>query len=84
MHFSDLCSRIEDWSWCSVVRVSVAKDEPLERVLKRLKKICDNEGMLGKIRHAKFYEKPSDRRRKAAKKRMKNIKMAVRARGLGR
>lgn len=67
-----------------MVRVSVARDEPLERALKRLKKICDNEGMLGKIRHAKFYEKPSDRRRKAAKKRMKTIKMAERARGLAR
>ena len=67
-----------------VVRVSVAKDEPLEKALKRLKKICDNEGMLGKIRHAARYEKPSDRRRKDAKKRLKNIKMAERARGLTR
>ena len=67
-----------------MVRVSVAKDEPLERALKRLKKICDNEGMLGRIRHAKYYEKPSDRRRKDAKKRLKNIKMAERSRGLAR
>ena len=67
-----------------MVRVTLAKDEPLEKALKRLKKICDNEGMLGKIRHAKYYEKPSDRRRKAAKKRLKNIKMAVRSRGLSR
>jgi len=67
-----------------VVRVSLAKDEPLEKALKRLKKIWDNEGMLGKMRHAKYYEKPSDQRRKAAKKRMKNIKMAERARGLSR
>jgi small subunit ribosomal protein S21 len=65
-----------------VVRVTVAKDEPLEKALKRLKKICDNEGMLGKLRHAAFYEKPSDQRRKAAKKRMKNIKSSERARGM--
>jgi len=67
-----------------VVRVTLAKDEPLDRALKRLKKICDNEGMLGRIRHAAYYEKPSDRRRKAAKKRLKNIKSAERARGLAR
>jgi len=67
-----------------VVRVTLARDEPLDRALKRLKKICDNEGMLGRIRHAAYYEKPSDRRRKAAKKRMKNIKSAERARGLAR
>jgi len=67
-----------------VVRVTVAKDEPLEKALKRLKKICDNEGMLGKIRHSSYYEKPSDRRRKAAKKRLKNIKSAERSRGLAR
>jgi small subunit ribosomal protein S21 len=67
-----------------VVRVTLAKDEPLEKALKRLKKICDNEGMLGKIRHSSYYEKPSDQRRKAAKKRLKNIKSAERARGLVR
>ena len=67
-----------------MVRVTVARNEPLEKALKRLKKICDNEGMLGKIRHATYYEKPSDRRRKAAKKRLKNIKSAERARGLAR
>ena len=67
-----------------MVRVTVAKDEPLERALKRLKKICDNEGMLGKIRHAAYYEKPSEQERKAAKKRLKNIKSAERARGMGR
>ena len=67
-----------------MVRVTVAKDEPLDKALKRLKKICDNEGMLGRIRHAAYYEKPSARRRKAQKKRMKNIKSAERARGLAR
>ncbi len=67
-----------------MVRVSVAKDEPLEKALKRLKKICDNEGMLGRIKHAAYYEKPSDHRRKAQKKRLKNIKQAERARGLQR
>ena len=67
-----------------MVRVTVAKDEPLEKALKRLKKICDNEGMLGKIRHASYYEKPSERRRKEAKKRLKNIKSAERARGMVR
>jgi small subunit ribosomal protein S21 len=67
-----------------VVRVTIAKDEPLERALKRLKKICDNEGMLGKLRHSSFYEKPSDQRRKAEKKRMKNIKSSERARGMAR
>ncbi len=66
------------------VRVSVAKDEPLEKALKRLKKICDNEGMLGKMRHATYYEKPSEQRRKAQKKRLKNIKQAERNRGLAR
>ncbi len=67
-----------------MVRVSVAKDEPLEKALKRLKKICDNEGMLGKMRHVTYYEKPSDRRRKDEKKRLKNIKQSERARGLSR
>jgi small subunit ribosomal protein S21 len=67
-----------------VVKVTLAKDEPLEKALKRLKKICDNEGMLGKVRHSAYYEKPSDQRRKAAKKRLKNIKNAERARGLTR
>ncbi|MFO7898869.1 MAG: 30S ribosomal protein S21 [Planctomycetota bacterium] len=67
-----------------MVRVTVGKNESLEKALKRLKKICDNEGMLGRIRHTAYYEKPSDQRRKAQKKRLKTIKTAERARGLRR
>jgi len=67
-----------------VVRVTVAKNEPLDKALKRLKKICDNEGVLGRIRHTAYYEKPSDERRKAEKRRMKSIKTAERAKGLRR
>jgi small subunit ribosomal protein S21 len=55
-------------------RVQVRDDESVEKALKRFKKACDNEGVLSHLKRASFYEKPSDKRRREAKERMKNIR----------
>ena len=57
----------------SVVRVG--ENESLESALKRFKRKCQKDNILGDLRKKEFYEKPSVRRKKkseAARKRNKN------------
>jgi len=57
-----------------VLQVKLRKGEPIERALKRLKKIMDKEGMMREIRGHRYYEKPSEKkRRKAARARSRTF-----------
>lgn len=52
--------------------VKVGENESLESALKRFKRKCQKDNILGDIRKKEFYEKPSVRRKKkseAARKR---------------
>ncbi len=52
--------------------VKVGENESLDSALKRFKRKCQRDSILGEIRRREFYEKPSVRRKKkaeAAKKR---------------
>ena len=52
--------------------VKVGENESLERALKRFKRKCQKDNILGDLRKKEFYEKPSVRRKKkseAARKR---------------
>jgi small subunit ribosomal protein S21 len=42
----------------------VKSGETVERALKRLKKIMDKEGMMKQIRSGRYFEKPSEKKRK--------------------
>lgn len=56
----------------SVSTVKVGENESLDSALKRFKRKCQRDSILGEIRRREFYEKPSVRRKKkaeAAKKR---------------
>lgn len=48
----------------SVIQVKVKRGEAVERALKRLKKIMDKEGMMKQLRANRYFEKPSEKRRK--------------------
>jgi len=53
-----------------VIQVRVKRGEPVEKALRRLKKIMDKEGMMKQLRANRYFEKPSDKkRRKAARAR---------------
>lgn len=53
-----------------VVQIKLKKGESVEKALKRLKKILDKEGMMKQIRANRYFEKPSEKkRRKAARAR---------------
>jgi len=48
--------------------VFINRDEPIEKALRRLKKMVSKEGIIQSIKDHRYYEKPSDRkRRKLAK-----------------
>ena len=49
------------------VRVLVKNGEPLEKTLRRLRKICNNEGLTRDLKRSAVYEKPSERRRRKEK-----------------
>jgi len=53
-----------------MIQVKIRKGEPVEKALRRLKKIMDKEGMMKRLRAGRYFEKPSDKkRRKAARAR---------------
>jgi len=62
-----------------MVKVQVKPNEPLDKALRRLRKICNNEGVTRELKRTAFYEKPSERRRRKERERMKTIRFSVRA-----
>ena len=49
--------------------IRVKKGEPIDKALRRLKKKMDKEGTLKDIRNRRYYEKPSEVKRRLAKRR---------------
>ena len=47
-----------------VIQVRLKRGEAVEKALKRLKKIMDKEGMMKELRANRYFEKPSEKRRK--------------------
>lgn len=50
------------------IRVKSRAGEGVEQMLRRFKKLCEKEGLTKDIKRKEFYEKPSERRRRAARK----------------
>ncbi len=59
------------------VRVQVKSGEPLEKTLRRLRKMCNNEGLTRDIKRSSTYEKPSERRRRKERERQKAMRQAL-------
>jgi small subunit ribosomal protein S21 len=47
-----------------VVEVKLKRGESVDKALRRLKKKLDKEGTLREVRNHRYFEKPSERRRK--------------------
>lgn len=47
-----------------MTKVRVKSDEPFEKALRRFKKKCNKEGLMQRLKEVKYYEKPSERRRR--------------------
>jgi small subunit ribosomal protein S21 len=60
----------------NMAQVIVKQGEPLDAALKRFKKQLQQDGTLKIARAHEYYEKPSDRKRKAEAARKRKIKQA--------
>lgn len=49
------------------VEVRIRKGEPMERALRRLKKKLDREGVIRDVRSKRYFEKPSEIKRRKKK-----------------
>jgi small subunit ribosomal protein S21 len=50
------------------IRVKARSGESVEGLVRRFKKLCEKEGLTKDVRRKEFYEKPSERARRAARK----------------
>ena len=56
-----------------MIRVKVRSNETVEQMVRRFKKLCEKEGLTRDIKRNSYYEKPSERRRRRARKSLKRI-----------
>lgn len=55
------------------IRIKSRGNESAEQMLRRFKKMCEKEGLTKDIKRRAYYEKPSERRRRAARKSVKRV-----------
>jgi small subunit ribosomal protein S21 len=58
-------------------KIQVRVGESLEKALRRFKRVCSTEGIFSDEKRNRFYEKPSDHRRRAANEKRRNIRKAL-------
>ena len=56
-----------------MVRVKARGSESVEQMLRRLKKICEKEGLNRDIKRNSYYEKPSERKRRRNRKSQRHV-----------
>ena len=54
-----------------MIKVKARGNESVHQMMKRFKKMCEKEGLTKDIKRNSYYEKPSERRRRRARKSMK-------------
>ena len=64
--------------WLKGGGAEVKKDEPVERALRRFKRLCERAGITKTVRAKRYYEKPSDVRRREVRKSLRNRRRAER------
>lgn len=50
------------------IRIKARSGESVEQMLRRFKKLCEKEGLTKDVKRRAYYEKPSERKRRAARK----------------
>lgn len=54
-----------------MIRVKARGNETVEQMLRRLKKMCEKEGVNRDMKRNSYYEKPSERKRRRERKSMR-------------
>ena len=55
------------------IRIKARSGESVEQMLRRFKKMCEKEGLTKDIKKNAYYEKPSERRRRALRKSIRRL-----------
>jgi len=50
------------------IRIKTRGNESAEQMMRRFKKLCEKEGLVKDVKRKEYYEKPSERKRRAAKR----------------
>ena len=50
------------------IRIKSRGNESAEQMMRRFKKLCEKEGLTKDIKRKEYYEKPSERKNRAARK----------------
>ena len=58
---------------CMAIRIKARAGESAEQMLRRFKKLCEKEGLTKDVKKHAYYEKPSERRRRAMRKTVKRV-----------
>ncbi len=53
------------------IRIKARGGESVEQVLRRFKKLCEKEGLTKDIKRRAYYEKPSEKKQRSARKSVK-------------
>lgn len=61
-----------------MIQIRIKKGEPVDRALKRMKKILDREGLVKHLRATRYFERPGEKKRK------KSARARARARSMAR
>ncbi len=56
-----------------MIRVKARGNETVEQMLRRLKKMCEKEGLNRDIKRNSYYEKPSERKRRRLRKSQRRV-----------
>ena len=56
-----------------MIRIKVERNDNIETILRRFRKLCEKEGLIKDIKRCQFYEKPSDRRRRERRRSEKKM-----------
>lgn len=57
------------------IRIKARAGESVDQMMRRFKKLCEKEGLTKDIKRKAFYEKPSERKRRALRKSIKRATM---------
>jgi len=50
------------------IRIKTRQGESVQQMLRRFKKLCEKEGLTKDVKRKQYYEKPSERARRAVRK----------------
>lgn len=67
-----------------LLKVRVDSEEQFDKAVRRFKRLCSKEGIISESRKRRFYEKPSDRKRRIRLKQKRRLEQKLERKTVGR